>query len=861
MQKIFYLIFCLLYSKVVFAASSDYGNCWECSLIEGIYIYTFSFVLRIYNVLRAPISILMLVFFLFWFLWFVWNKLIKNPDKINISDIAKSVFVKLFTVTFVLAMLSLSPIQIFKATVNPIMNFGASFSRWILSYGASESLFKENVKQFDCEKISISSKLKEAYVKHDKSYKSENDLSDDDIDSLKNIVCITGTYSNVYNIGLNIGFNFIHQGFIGYASSKTIKAVLDVVDMAVDFIPEPFTQNIVNIIVKIFKVLAVTETFISLFKIVIGLGIAIAFLYVAFTFMSLIIDVIIKLALVGVMLPIVIGSWAFGGGEDIVKLREKLSGKLFWNVLKVSFRLVFLAIAIVISIMLFSELIRVGDLNTVYSRSGIVGGNLVALTQILFNPVLIMSMIFTTLISWTLLTESVAMADKVSSSLYSGVNDDNILNGLKQLTITSIKFLKGGVQRNISRYKELETTRKNLNNKFNDLVANQSKAKVAGYEQEIFSGDFTNLDKIPAENLIKMYNRMNSDIEKDSINVPSSGGQNTSGSGSKSGNSSIDGDGFDSVAISGVDKGLKAVVSEEQKFLDSKLNAYEEYRNLSQIQKEDLVNIMIDDKGEALLSNTDNDIVKLAEVVARNSKTIMPITSSHSGVKMPISSKPLINKFVKFNDRDSKMVLFSLRQEFINEQILSEVDINKSLLGGKYNKNELKEFIKNPQKLYSSTDNETKNKIKEFEKVFHVCEEQVLARNKITKQQFDEIRLARNTILYQKLKPRLTARSVILAMKKEELNNIRNDIDRFTLLPSISRDIFKNNLDKSEVEIRALDGTMSKADRELYKLDEDIQALEAKSDSDLEDEFEYYVDHYQRHKKRHNRRINPNKKL
>ena len=65
MQKIFYLIFCLLYSKVVFAASSDYGNCWECSLIEGIYIYTFSFVLRIYNVLRAPISILVLVFFLF----------------------------------------------------------------------------------------------------------------------------------------------------------------------------------------------------------------------------------------------------------------------------------------------------------------------------------------------------------------------------------------------------------------------------------------------------------------------------------------------------------------------------------------------------------------------------------------------------------------------------------------------------------------------------------------------------------------------------------------------------------------------------------------------------------------------------
>ena len=188
MKKIIFLIFGLILKNTAFANTiKDASACWECDIVSGIYAYTFNFVFKMYKHLSDTIFLIITIFFLFWFLWFTWEKIIKNADKLDAKTMAMTIFKKIFAITFVFAMLSVPPQTIFQNTIDPIMNIGSGFGKWILETTRDEQPNIQNISipKFNCENIEISNQITTMLTANNVDGDTTN------LDSLKNIICIT----------------------------------------------------------------------------------------------------------------------------------------------------------------------------------------------------------------------------------------------------------------------------------------------------------------------------------------------------------------------------------------------------------------------------------------------------------------------------------------------------------------------------------------------------------------------------------------------------------------------------------------------------------------------------------------------
>ncbi|MDR1476878.1 MAG: hypothetical protein LBI17_01980 [Rickettsiales bacterium] len=83
--------------------------------------------------------------------------------------------------------------------------------------------------------------------------------------------------------------------------------------------------------------------------------------------------------------------------------------------------------------------------------------NLDILSAFVFNPGILVAILFITLISFTLVSESLRLADEFANSIGQGIGEDTVLKGIKQLTISTIKYIGGGVQRELKSHAGLRS--------------------------------------------------------------------------------------------------------------------------------------------------------------------------------------------------------------------------------------------------------------------------------------------------------------------------------------------------------------------------------------------------------------------
>lgn len=517
--------FTLFYSKVSFGAISTTGelkNCWECNVIEGVYIYVFNFVYKMYEVLVPIIKNLLWLTLAFWFIWYIWTNVIKE-QKGDVGSMLKDVFIKLFTYTFVLSMLALPAKTIFKYSIDVIMNAGPNFAKWVLVEARNDTemlkLANGKIQNFSCNDIKLSDYAKQALGSYEKTNTFGNDYNEEE-ETLTNLLCITREYTNTFNAGTDLGFKIMARSTIAMGEFKLTELLYDSptgqgVELAIKGFLGAFSwiYTIVMFFVKIWLTLTFIANLVTFF---IGLCITVGFLYILFTYLIIIFDVVIKLAMVGVMMPIAIGSWTFNN------TRKQLSGKLFWDVVKCTFRLGFLSVSMTISTYLLNELLTTtfnagpfditltsllehlsGNGKIITSSTFLDGINLISkknkiLITLITNPTIIISTLFVCLLSFTLLSKSMQMADKFSSAIGNGVQKDNILSGLKKLTISTIRYLNSGVKR------ELKNTLKY--NWANDKVNNQNnKTKKKETEKKQQEGEEVTAFDLPIDEAIELY--------------------------------------------------------------------------------------------------------------------------------------------------------------------------------------------------------------------------------------------------------------------------------------------------------------------------------------------------------------------
>ncbi|MCR5506605.1 MAG: hypothetical protein K6F04_02015, partial [bacterium] len=191
------------YDNNMLGGIKDIEKCWECKLVEGVYTYTFNFVFKMYNILSPIVYTLVLVFLAFWFLWIVWDNVIKahmNFKGGNVFDFLKEIWKKLFTVLFVLTLLSRIPAnEMFSYTIDPIMSFGAGFGKWILvetrndnevMQNYSNAITKKKLPKYDCSDIKLSANTEAMFNINRVEAKDEMN-----VDTLKNLICITAEYA------------------------------------------------------------------------------------------------------------------------------------------------------------------------------------------------------------------------------------------------------------------------------------------------------------------------------------------------------------------------------------------------------------------------------------------------------------------------------------------------------------------------------------------------------------------------------------------------------------------------------------------------------------------------------------------
>ncbi|MGN0929888.1 MAG: hypothetical protein ACI4N3_04570 [Alphaproteobacteria bacterium] len=532
--------FTLSYSKVSFGATSttdNLKNCWECNVIEGVYVYVFNFVYKMYAILVPIIKNLLWLTLAFWFIWYIWTNVIKE-QKGSVGSMLKDVFVKLFTYAFVLSMLALPAKTIFKYSIDIIMNAGPNFARWVLTEARNDTemlkLAGDKIQNFSCEDIKLSNYATQALGSYEKTNSFGNDYNEEE-ETLTNILCITREYTNTFNAGTDLGFKIMARSVIAMGEFKLVKLTYDSplgqgVENAIQTALGAYSwiYTIVMFFVKIWMTLTFFANLITFF---IGLCITVGFLYILFTYLIIIFDVVIKLAMVGVMMPITIGSWTFNN------TRKQFSGKLFWDVVKCTFRIGFLSVSMTISTYLLNELLTTnfnagpfditltsllehlsGNGKIITSSTFLDGINLVSkknkiLITLITNPTIIISTLFVCLLSFTLLSKSTQMADKFSGAIGNGIQKDNILNGLKKLTISTIRYINSGVKR------ELKSTLK-YNFAKDAINKSNEKQKEKNTKQKQQNGEEITAYDLPIDEAIELYedetdlNELNENNEK-----------------------------------------------------------------------------------------------------------------------------------------------------------------------------------------------------------------------------------------------------------------------------------------------------------------------------------------------------------
>ena len=761
MKKIIFLIFGLIFTNTAFAdVVKDASACWECNILEGMYAYTFNFVFKMYDMLKDTVFAAIAVFFLFWFLWFTWEKIIKNSDKLDGKTIAITVFKKIFIITFVFAMLSVKPNVIFQNTIDPIMNIGSGLGRWILETTRKEqpNIQNVNIPRFNCENITISPQIEEML----KVNNIENDNTN--LESLKNIICITREYSNTYNTMLYLGFNIITAGFTGIIENKATRAILsnvtDGVDFVENFIPEPTIRTIVKSVVialKIVGYLLLGPYFLNILLVIFGITFVGLFLYVAFYFLTILIDIIIKLAIVAVMMPVTIGSLAFSGNDDMLDLKSKLSSQLFWNVLRVSFRLVGLAIAVGISMFLYTELLHYdfsnsnnllyevapikdtlvslnwhkssfGTLEILYEAfvnpslaSRIFQGtgltfsmyNLVAL---LLTPSAVVAILLVNLVAWMLLSESMSLADKLSGSLYSGVNDDNVMKGIRVILKSTYTFVTSGVKDSVTGYIKNKTTEKELDKKYNDKVDASRNFLQNKYKDEVFKdGDLTHVYDLKPAILVKYYDNYKQtgffeQLAPVEYTVPTK-------------EEAEENDKLFKVPfeynVLNMENKIDKHIKEERSFLDDKFSSFAKYQKLSSVEKDKIVDVLLGDRKDMYFTELENDttISDMKNWIDKNKENLF--------------------KNVPF-DNDKINPLELLKQEYINEKV---IDIAKNDKYFTDNKSMTKNFMN-----FIITGKNNDGNTETYTKLFDRYKDDVMKSNYRKKKKWDELKLLKKKL-------------------------------------------------------------------------------------------------------------------
>ena len=641
------------------------SQCWECSLVEGVYTYTFNFVFKMYDVLRPIVYDVVLVFLAFWFLWLIWAKVIKKQDG-DVYSLLKTIFIKILAITFVWAMLlRVSPSELFSYTIDPIMNLGTGFAKWILVETRNDNEIMQNNKlpKFDCSDITLSQKTKDML--------KNNSVSEDSgtTETIQNLICLTREYSNTYNIGLSLGFKIASRGFKGLALNWGAKNIAENARTIASFIPHKVASIIVSAVIIIFQILLFFGYIVNFLFVISGLGIAIAFLYVALTFICLVLDIVIKLALIGVMMPITIGAWAFNDNY-YMDLRSSLSKKLFGGVLKCACRITFLSIAISISIFLLTELMTIkfnvpnptsiqdlytsltSDQSLGQSALQVIGlsSNSINLLKMYLNPAMVVAILLSTMLSWLLLTGSISMADKICGSLpfYSGVGDDTIFNGLKNLTVSSIKFITGGASREVLGFRKYEGIQKSLSDKVAKDVAEQQqserKSKVEKWESDVFEhGDLTHLYDLPSEIIVDRFEQTQ--------NPPAVFPQPREFYDNPE-NASLSPYRIEKMEkIQKTNDEIALITKPQQQFIDDKFANIDEYKNLPQDKKEKLRSTLFETgptSNEKIMEIAgDSDISKLLNVVQQDSDTIFPMTSNNTDETYATPLHQMKDEYVK----------------------------------------------------------------------------------------------------------------------------------------------------------------------------------------------------------------------
>ena len=808
-------------------------GCWECSLVEGVYTYTFNFVFKMYKVLAPRVFQIVLVFLLFWFIWLVWSQVIQKQEG-DVFSLLKTVFIKIFAITFVGAMLTVAPHELFSYTIDPVMNLGTGFAKWILveTRNENEILQNKKLKNFDCANIKLSRNTLEMF--RDNSVDTEDETN---TETLKNLICLTREYSNTYNAGLSLGLKVAGKGFIGAVEKWAWAKGMGVVDIGAKFLNLiPGWGKIAEIIVTILAFIAKIGFYIEMFEfillIVAGLGIGIAFLYVAFTFICLIVDIVIRLALIGTMMPIAIGAWAFND-NGYVNLRSKLSQRLFGGVLKCACRLTFLAISISISTFLLTELITTKfDMpNNIFSIQDLYRDDLHFssgdLLKIFFNPGLLVAILLTTLITWSLLTESISMADKICGSLplYNGVGDDKIFNGLKQITISTLKTITQVPVRTVVGYRKYAATKKDLR----DKVAEDVRAStIKKWEKEVFEeGKLDHLYDLPADIIIDRYEAQQELLSQpeDFYNV-----ENTPAPRPDLPHAPTSGPIPTNPHPTGVfspeyiqmqrytefnDREIERTIKPQQDFINDKFKNIDEYENLSQEKKNKLVSVLFETgpKSDANITEISNDteIAKLVNVIQPKSDELFPMTSKNT-------------------DENYQTPLHQMKDEYIKEEVLNliakDVTSNNKVT---YNKKDLEDFVKNG----------TNKKDTNMQRYYYIFADRVKTDLSKKKKKLDNLIISNKRI--KSTKVILNAQHVVLSIKNEELHELQEDLEglKFTDNPMKRNDLR----------------------RRLKKLQEEIDDLMEKSPYEIEDEYASIIDNYRNNKKRRRSKINPNKQV
>jgi|GEM_PF-5298687 len=434
-------------------------SCWACSLVEGAYVYVFSFVFKLYGVIAPLVRNLMLLGFLFWFLWYVFYKILLKHEAKD-GQFLREMFVKCFAAVFVIGMLSVSPQRMFGYVIDPLIGSGSGFARWILerSRQDNEILKKANpgVNEINCEneeafKVPMLAKIlnldKVAMSPELMEYERTFDSS------LKNLVCITRDYSATFGKGVELGWEITMKGLSGLIQSWTADKAAGWVRLG-GLIPGP-----VGIVVWVLSYVGQAAAWVgqipNFLVFLLGFVILAAFFYVGFTYLAAVLDIIVRLALVCVMMPIALASLMFK------ETRDKLAAALLFDAVKCAFRLAFLAVAMAITTYLLNELMTASfgfgkeeSMNTlldllknenkfafgIFDFAG--GSSFKLLAALLANTGMISAIMFVTMCCFMLIKESLSMADTLADTIANGgKGDTKVMEGLQALAKSSLVYL------------------------------------------------------------------------------------------------------------------------------------------------------------------------------------------------------------------------------------------------------------------------------------------------------------------------------------------------------------------------------------------------------------------------------------